>query len=506
MNITKTFSLPSELADQWSLTEIISFNGTSTICKVQNIATKIDHILKIYSTHSFSQRKYSDLSKLSDSHFILPKEHIHLHRKDYIFYPMEESLKDIIYNSGLSLREILCLGIHMIEAISLLTDTGIYEADISPCNIYRNSKGIFCLGDINLEKCDILGTHPYVAPEYTEKTSDSRAFDLAMQYSVCSLLHSVCKLQKDFLFDELNDILRKGMEQDPKDRFSSLMELKRSFTTLFSHEKISSKNILILHRRDHPLFYTKTLPVPKSGYTGAHYIACILLMVSILFFIFSLHRYNTIGTTSAKSNDYITVLSTAIPADTNMPTITGAHSSEPVDLSRSSLDPDNSGPVDSSLSSPDPVNTPKTQEIEIDLQNKNYYSFSRAVKGIKTPSHIMCLYAGNNHFKDLDNISSLVDLRELYMNNNQLTDISDISKCADMTILILSYNDIRDVSPISSLTSLEHLDLSSNMHLSGIDALDNLNHLNTLNISNTNVSQKEYRQLVKKLPACHIIY
>lgn len=75
-----------------------------------------------------------------------------------------------------------------------------------------------------------------------------------------------------------------------------------------------------------------------------------------------------------------------------------------------------------------------------------------------------------------------------------------------MTILILSYNDIRDVSPISSLTFLKHLDLSSNMHLSGIDALDNLKHLNTLNISNTNVSQKEYRQLVKKLPACHIIY
>lgn len=486
MNSTKSFTLPTEISAIWNLTKIISFTKDITICMVQNTDTKLDYILKIYESHIFSKRKLETLSNITDSHFLLPKEHFHIHRKEYVLYPVKESLKEILYDTGLSFHDLLCLGTHMIDAVLILCDAGIYEADISPCNIYRNSKGIFCLGDINLEKCTILGTHPYVAPEYTRQLTDKRAFEAAMQYSICSLLYSICKLQKDFLFDEMQDILSKGMSKNPADRFSSLSELKRAFAGLASHDKVQKQSILILQRKNHPLFYTKTMPIPKSGYSFAHYLISILLMLSIILFIFSLHRYRTIYMTAAKSNDYIAVLDTSIP------------STEPVVVTNSAIASEKNHITDN------------TAITEIDLQDQKNNSFSdaidNAIKNLSDPSDITCIYAGNNYFKDLDNISFFSNLQELYLNHNRLTDLSSLSGCNELKTLVLSYNDIRDLSPLSSLTALKHLDISSNKNIKDISVLYLFTQLDTLNISNTNVSQKEYRQLLKKLPACQIIY
>ena len=486
MNTTKSFTLPAELSSIWNLIKIISFTKDVAICKVQNTETKIDYILKIYASHIFSKRKKEDLSNITDSHFLLPKAHHHIHHREYVFYPLEESLKEILYDTGLSFHDLLCLGTHMIDAISILCDTGIYEADISPCNIYRNSRGIFCLGDINLEKCTILGTHPYVAPEYTHPLTDEHAFKAAMQYSICSLLYSICKLQKDFLFDEMQDILSRGMAKNPSDRFASLTELKRALASLSSHEKTQKLSNLLLHRENHPLFYTKTMPVPKNGHSFIQYFVSIFLMLSIIFFIISLQRYHAVYMTAAKSNEYIAILDTSIPSGGPVTATTGAITSG------------------ENIMSENPAIT------EIDLQNHDYNFFSDAVdntiKNISIPSDITCIYAGNNSFKNLDGISSFNNLQELYLNDNKLTDLSAVSDCNRLKTLVLSYNKIRDLSFLSSLTALEYLDISSNKNIKDISVLYRLTHLKTLNISSTNVSQKEYRQLIKKLPACQIIY
>lgn len=486
MNTTKSFTLPAELSSIWSLIKIISFTKNITICMVQNTETKLDYILKIYASHIFSKRKLEALSHITDSHFLLPKEHLHIRQKVYVLYPVKESLKEILYDTGLSFHDLLCLGTHMIDAVLILCDAGIYEADISPCNIYRNSKGIFCLGDINLEKCTILGTQPYVAPEYTKQLTDNQAFEAAMQYSICSLLYSLCKLQKDFLFDEMQDLLSKGISSNPAERFSSLSELKHAFASLASHDEAQKQSVLILHRENHPLFYTKTMPVPKNGYSFAHYLVSILLMLSIILFIFSLHRYRTIYITATKSNDYFAVLDTSIP------------SIEPVIA------------TNSAIVSEDNQITKNTAITEIDLQDQKNNSFSDAVdnviKNLSDPSDITCIYAGNNYFKDVDNISSFSNLQELYLNHNRLTDLSSLSGCNKLTTLVLSYNDIRDLSPVNSLTTLKYLDISSNKNIKDISVLYSFTQLETLNISNTNVSQKEYRQLSEKLPACQIIY
>ena len=486
MNTTKSFTLPTEISTIWSLTKIISFTKNVTICMVQNTNTKLDYILKIYESHVFSKKKMASLSNITDSHFLLPKEHTHICHKEYIFYPVKESLKEILYDTGLSFHDLLCLGTHMINAVLILCDAGIYEADISPCNIYRNSKGMFCLGDINLEKCTILGTQPYVAPEYTRPLTDGHSFEAAMQYSICSLLYSVCKLQKDFLFDEMLDILSKGIAKNPSDRFSSLTELKHAFTALASHDKAQKQSVLILHRENHPLFYTKTIPIPKNTFPFIHYVVSILLMLSIIIFIFSLHRYRTIYMTTAKSNDYIAVLDTSIPSS------------------------DSTAVTNSAIASAEALISENDAITEINLQNQKENSFSdtieNTIKNLSDPSDITCIYAGNNYFKNLNHISFFDNLQELYLNHNKLIDLSEISGCDKLTTLVLSYNDIRDLSPLISLKALDHLDLSSNKNIKDISVLYSFTQLSTLNISNTNVSKKEYRQLLKRLPACQIIY
>ena len=209
-------------------------------------------------------------------------------------------------------------------------------------------------------------------------------------------------------------------------------------------------------------------------------------MLSIIFFIISLQRYHAVYMTAAKSNEYIAILDTSIPSGGPVTATTGAITSG------------------ENIMSENPAIT------EIDLQNQDYNFFSDAVdntiKNISIPSDITCIYAGNNSFKNLDGISSFNNLQELYLNDNKLTDLSAVSDCNRLKTLVLSYNKIRDLSFLSSLTALEYLDISSHKNIKDISVLYRLTHLKTLNISSTNVSQKEYRQLIKKLPACQIIY
>ena len=287
-------------------------------------------------------------------------------------------------------------------------------------------------------------------------------FETSMQYSICSLLLALCKLQKYFCFEEIQNILTKGTSDSPSDRYTSLDELKHVFATLSSHE-IPSNESLLLHRKNHPLFHTKTLPIPKNGHNIANYAVGILLIVSIICFIVVIHRYNHMYSASAPTNHI-----SAAQRFTSVPSSPSA--------------------------------------VEVDIQNHNLYSFSTAVKNIDNAADVICLYAGNNHFSTLDNITEFPHLQELYVNENRIIDINGINACTSLTTAVLSCNDIRDISALSNLTSLDYLDLSGNRHLSQTEPLYDLDHLQILNISNTSVSKKQYRQLCKKLPACNIIY
>lgn len=168
MNKNETFLFPKELSNTWHVTDIIYFSKDYTVCRVQNINSRLDYIMKVYSFRCFSKRKFEAVSNLTDRYFITPKTRLSIRHTEYIFFPAVETLKDILYHSGMSFHDILCLGINLIEAVQILSRNGIYEADISPNNIYRNAKGSFCLGDLPLEKSPIFGTPPFIAPEYMD--------------------------------------------------------------------------------------------------------------------------------------------------------------------------------------------------------------------------------------------------------------------------------------------------------------------------------------------------
>ena len=150
MNKNETFLFPKELSNTWHVTDIIYFSKDYTVCRVQNINSRLDYIMKVYSSRCFSKRKFEAVSNLTDRYFITPKTRLSIRHTEYIFFPAVETLKDILYHSGMSFHDILCLGINLIEAVQILSRNGIYEADISPNNIYRNAKGSFCLGDLPL--------------------------------------------------------------------------------------------------------------------------------------------------------------------------------------------------------------------------------------------------------------------------------------------------------------------------------------------------------------------
>ena len=571
MNKIEAFTFPKELANTWQVTDIIYFSKDHTICRVQNINTRLDYIMKVYSSRSFSKRKFEEVSNLTDRYFITPKTRLSIRRTEYIFFPAVETLKDILYHSGMSFHDILCLGINLIEAVQLLSRNGIYEADISPNNIYRNAKGNFCLGDLPLDKSPILGTPPFIAPEcvnnapaplfsafskfntasspgtftstlspgsypsgapasrslstaassadtftpgsffahFRQQDTRQQIFETAMQYSICSLLHALCKLQKNFYFEEMQNILARGTNDSPTDRYVSLDELKHVFATLSSHEIPPNESLLLLHRKNHPLFHTKTLPVPKSGHSITNCAVFILLMASVICFIMVAHRYH-IYTASIPTN-HISAAQRFTATPSSCAAVTAGKLSSDKGMATSDNSsiqtavPDDSFSVQAGTTA---SSAPSFEQVtvEVDIQNQNLYSFSTAVRNIDNAADISCLYAGNNHFTSLDNITDLPHLQELYVNENQITDITGIDTCPFLTTAVLSCNDIRDISALSNLTCLEYLDLSGNRHLSQLEALYDLDKLQILNISNTNVSQKQYRQLCKKLSACNIIY
>jgi hypothetical protein len=244
--------------------------------------------------------------------------------------------------------------------------------------------------------------------------------------------------------------------------------------------------LLVLHQKDHPLFLAKTCPLVKKTYQIASVVIMLFLGVSILLFFNSFYRYTTVfsmqkKTAFSKATEVTFVSASPIPTKSPVFTV-----------------------------SPLPSSSAQSRETienkELDVQKKGLYSFSTVTKTTKNPESFSCIYGGGNYFSDINTISSFSRIKELYLDDNQIRDITEIKDCSQIEILVLSYNYIEDISPLTQLTNLSHLDISSNRTLQEISALKEMTSLRTLNISDTNISQKQYRQLCKKLPHCQIIY
>lgn len=472
------FCLPKEITNEYKFQKILYFYRSYIICQVTCLSTHSDCILKIYTSDTFSKKKYFVQTKLDNTNLILPIKHFRLRKKDYIFYLKERTLKDILYTQGMSLSDILSLGIDLIDAICELSEHNFFEADISPNNIYRNDNGHFCLGDLNLQKQKVSGTPPYLCLENKSsnsfihnKTHAKKTFEKQMIYSIGKLLDTLCRLQKNFYTNDLQTLLKNAAPDNKIPEISSLREFKSLLHSHYLAHINSDKSLLLLHRDNHPLFQLKTLHIPKSVHTKRTIFLFFLVIISCIFFLFTLHNYH----------------STYLP---EKPIITSKVLQTPVVSPR-----------------PSPTNkNSNNKTMEINIQKQNIYSLSSVKTSISSAGAITCIYAGDNPCKNLRSISEFTNLQELYMNNNQITSISEIAKCTSLKILVLSYNKISDISTLKKLPLLEYLDISSNPDINKIDILSDLASLKFLNISNTNITKKQYRQLKNKLPDCDIIY
>lgn len=100
----------------------------------------------------------------------------------YIRMELLQSLPDYVRENGMTVDDVMRLGMDMCSALSLCRENNIIHRDIKPQNIFVSRYGVFKLGDFGVAKAsairtsaDKVGTYSYMAPEvYKGKGYDDR--------------------------------------------------------------------------------------------------------------------------------------------------------------------------------------------------------------------------------------------------------------------------------------------------------------------------------------------
>jgi internalin A len=126
------------------------------------------------------------------------------------------------------------------------------------------------------------------------------------------------------------------------------------------------------------------------------------------------------------------------------------------------------------------------QSRELDLSYKQLTDISALIE----LTHLEELNLSGNQLTDISALIELTHLEELNLSSNQLTDISALKKLNRLFKLDLSYNQLTDICALKELTELRQLYLSNNQ-FTDISALKRLTYLYKLNLSGnwpTNIS------------------
>lgn len=470
----KTIQLPRELKKQWKISCCLSIKNNSGVYLLEGTCNNGKGILKIYQRNSFSKKKYRKVSLLKGEYLVLPEKHYCISGVHYVFYSKFTTLKDILCQNGISLWELLSLGIDLTHAATILYKNHIYEADISPNNIYKNKEGNFCLGDINIQKAYHAGTPGYIPPELTDTKkmiSSGDVFDKAMQYSICKLLNSIYQLSESAKTEDITRLLDRGIQIQPDRRFHSLYSLREELEKQQKQlETDHHYQLLQVGEADHGLFREKTIISScKENFLLYPVLWSLFVFTGCVFLVVLYQNLHSENRTSQKA-----IYLSQVVANSPTPSIK------------------------------ETVTVKKT--VELDIRKKGITSFSSILSMTDHPENVVCLYAGENRLTDTSSIYRFSELQELYLDSNHIQQLSRITELKKLKILVLSYNRLTSLPDISELTSLEHLDLSSNPNFEDIRSLKRLTNLTTLNISETAISKKQYKMLCRRLAGCKIIY
>lgn len=460
----------SHLLEKWNFIQCLSSTPHSYTYLIQEKTTLSYYILKIFTHHTFSKRKYHILSLFSDKYFILPVTYQHSLNADFLFFEKETTLKEILLDSGLTFHELLDLGIDLIHIGLELKKHHFYEIDISPSNIYQKKDGTFCLGDLNLQKDFIKGTPPYIPPEnfktsFSKKKTDFN-FEKSLSFSICMLLKNIFDLNPLSQSKSFLQILETGLQENPEKRFSSLEEFKDLLLKERKQESFDNSSLFQIEKMNHPLFEKKTISL--SNKTNSVFFISLWIGIIITGCIFLTALYQHLHSDS-----------NSIPIETS--TVTSSTNIK---------------------ESPTTSSTILSVTKEIDVQKNGLTSFPI---DITNPDSVSYIYAGENQLTEISSDFDFPNLKELYLNDNKLYDITGLSHAENLEVLCVSYNNLQDISPLVKLPQLSFLDISSNPKFTDINSLLQMKQLTTLNISNTGLSRKQYELLRRKLPECNII-
>ena len=192
----------------------------------------------------------------------------------YIRMELLTPLFDYIKNHQLSIRDVICLGIDMCNALEICQRYNIIHRDIKPENIFISNLGKYKLGDFGiarqLEKTSSVlskkGTYTYMAPEVykgekynstvdiyslgivlyrflnNNRTPFLPAYPMPIRYSdkekANVMRMSGTEMPKPCNAEgRLAEIVLKACAYNPKERYESAVELKKALQSVMYEEK-----------------------------------------------------------------------------------------------------------------------------------------------------------------------------------------------------------------------------------------------------------------------------
>lgn len=141
---------------------------------------------------------------------------------------------------------------------------------------------------------------------------------------------------------------------------------------------------------------------------------------------------------------------------------------------------------------------------KIVLQKSNI----KSVEPLRYLSGVKVLVLDENRIEDISPLSNLPNLYHLNLVSNEISElfVEGANPFPSLQEMYLGLNLIRDISPLSNLLSLRILGLRGNTRIVDVSSLARLvGSLVQLNIKGTSVSNKDYLDIVGKLPGCKVI-
>lgn len=162
-------------------------------------------------------------------------------------YVNGKKVDDYCADKKVTLAECVRLGIEMCNGLEVIHQRGIVHRDIQPKNIIVSNERTLKLIDFDISRrsdrkkskdTELLGTVGYAAPEQYGFSQTSNRSDI---YSVGVVLKEILQNKGLSQNENLEQVIRKCMEMDPENRYSSVAELREDLAKSISKDSVQQE-------------------------------------------------------------------------------------------------------------------------------------------------------------------------------------------------------------------------------------------------------------------------